>query len=98
MVYLTIAIPLLIITTILGIIFLGNWGMMWVPSSLTVINGIGWIAGIVLLFKGISVNHNNKEIRQLEQEKAQWKLKQQQDEEIKKLKEKIEQLEEDKKK
>lgn len=95
MVFLAIGIPLFLITTLIGISTLSiQQGIGGLPlAQLSLFNGIAWIISIVFLAKGISEYKKNKIQKQIDHEKIQYQTKLKQDDEIQKLKDKVEKLE-----
>ena len=99
-----IGIILFIITTVLGALLLTEScgycdnATISFQKQMTVVNGIIWIVSIVIIAKGASEYRKNKLQEQIKQEKIQFNSKKQQDDEIQKLKEKVEELEKDKEK
>jgi len=91
-------IPLFILTTLIGISTLSiQQGIGGIPlAQLSVINGVAWIISIVMIAKGVSEYRKNKIQEKIHQEKIQYQNKLKQDDEIKKLKDKVEELEKDK--
>jgi hypothetical protein len=107
--YQNMGLVLLIPSTIFGIIVMGmQWTLTPIPfpipsNQISIMNFGVWIVGIVLLLKGIGVDQkkesNEKKRRTEEQikfEKQEYEKKLNQDEEIQKLKDKVEELEKNK--
>ncbi|KFM21491.1 hypothetical protein AAA799B03_00962 [Marine Group I thaumarchaeote SCGC AAA799-B03] len=110
MTYLAIGVPLFFVTIIFGSLlltercdFCDNQTIQNQQYIMIVNFGI-WILSIVLIVIGLRTRAKNRhkkikkdEEEKLEQEKIQWKLKQEQDNEIQELKDKVKKLEEEKK-